>query len=83
MKLKKKINTTKWRPIYEVIDEAYIENSKISPGGFIKECKNNSNEAQFIPRQVKNNIKRMEMEQGLYAQVIMIRRKDFEICCKI
>ena len=26
-----KVNTTKWRPIYEVIDEAYIEESKIPP----------------------------------------------------
>ena len=26
----KKVNTTKWRPIYEVIDEAYIEESKLS-----------------------------------------------------
>ena len=25
-----KVNTTKWRPIYEVLDEAYIEDSKIS-----------------------------------------------------
>ena len=24
-----KLNTTKWRPIYEVIDEAYIKDSKI------------------------------------------------------
>ena len=24
-----KVNTTKWRPIYEVIDEAYIEESNI------------------------------------------------------
>ena len=24
-----KVNTTKWRPIYEVIDEAYIIDSKI------------------------------------------------------
>ena len=48
------------------------------PGGFMKECKNNSNEAQFIPLEVKNNIKRMAMDQGLYAQVIMIRRKDLK-----
>ena len=27
---RKKVNTTKWRPIYEVIDEAYIEESNIS-----------------------------------------------------
>ena len=31
---RKKVNTTKWRPIYEVIDEAYIEDSKISPDDF-------------------------------------------------
>ena len=25
-----KVNTTKWRPTYEVIDEAYIKDSKFS-----------------------------------------------------
>ena len=59
-------NTTKWRPIYEVIDEAYIEKSKNPPDDFIRECKNNSNEAQFISVDVKNNIKQMSMEQSLY-----------------
>ena len=29
-KTRTKVNTTKWRPIYEFIDEAYIEESKIS-----------------------------------------------------
>ena len=38
----------------------------------------NSNEAHDIPREEKNNIKRMEMEQGLYAQVVKICRKDLE-----
>ena len=38
-----KTNIIKWRPIYEVIDEAYIKYSKTSPDDFIKECKNNSN----------------------------------------
>ena len=36
---RKKVNTTKWRPIYEVIYEAYIKESKISPDDFIIECK--------------------------------------------
>ena len=40
---RKKVNTTKWRPIYEVIDEAYIKDSKVFPEDFIRECKNNSN----------------------------------------
>ena len=48
-----KVNTTKWRPIYEVKDEAYIEESKIFPDDFIRDCKNNSNEARDIPRDVK------------------------------
>ena len=31
-----KVNTTKWRPIYEVIDEAYIKYSKSFPEDFIR-----------------------------------------------
>ena len=68
-----KANTTKWSTIYEVIDEAYIKGSKLFSDDFIKEFMDNSNEARDIPRDVKNNIKPMEMEQGLYAQVIMLR----------
>ena len=49
MKLEKKVNTTKWISIYEVIDEAYIIESNIFPDNFIRECKNIPNEAQFIP----------------------------------
>ena len=36
---RKKVNTTKWRPIYEAIYEAYIEESNIFPEDFIRECK--------------------------------------------
>ena len=68
-----KVNTTKWRPIYEVIDEAYIEESSIFPGDFIRECKHNSNEGRCIPCKLRNNIKLMTMEQSLYSQVIRIR----------
>ena len=39
-------------------------------GDFFKECKDNSNDSCDIPLDVKNNIKQMAMEQGLYAQVI-------------
>ena len=34
-----KFNTTKWRPIYEVIYEAYIKDSNYFPEDFIRECK--------------------------------------------
>ena len=67
---------TKWRPIYEVIDEDYIKNSNIFPEDFIIKCKQFTNEPQTISVVVKNNIKRMAMEQRLYAQVIKFRRKD-------
>ena len=69
---------TKWRTIYEVIDTDYIENSNIFPDAFITKCKLYPNESQFISQDVKNNIKRMAMEQSLYAQVITFRRKDLK-----
>ena len=43
---------------------------------FIKQCKDNANKAQFVQLGVKNNIKRMAAEQGLYSQVVKLRRKD-------
>ena len=43
-----KVNITQWRPIYEVIDEAYTKESNIFHDDFIRECKKNSNEPQFI-----------------------------------
>ena len=73
-----KVNTIKWRSIFEVIDEAYFKGSKIFSDDFMKECKDNSNKARDIPREVKNNIKKMSMEHGLYAQVIMLCWKDLE-----
>ena len=38
-----KFNTTKWMPIFEVIDEDYIKDSKIFLNDFIKACMDNSN----------------------------------------
>ena len=74
-----KVNKIKWRPIFGVIDEAYFKDSKFFSDDFMKEYKDNSNEARFIPPEMKNNIKQMAIEQGLHAQVIMLRRKDFNI----
>ena len=39
---------TKWRPIYEVIDEYYIKNSHIFLDDFITNCKQCPNEPQKI-----------------------------------
>ena len=40
----------------------------------MKQCKNDANDAQLIPLDAKNNIKRMAVEQGLYAQVVKLRQ---------
>ena len=69
-----KVNTTKWRQIYEVIDKDYLIGSKCFSEDFIKECKDNSNEAREISGKVRNKIKRMAMKQGLYTQVIILRQ---------
>ena len=42
-----KPNTIKWRPIFEVIDEAYFKGSKIFSDDFMKECKDNSNGVSY------------------------------------
>ena len=74
-----KVNTTKWKPIYEVINKSYTKDSKIYSEDFIKECMDISKKSHDKPREVKNNIKRMEIEQGLYAQGIMISQKYLKV----
>ena len=44
----------------------------------MQQCKDNANVAQFIPLDMKNNIYQMATEQGLYAQVIMLRLQDLK-----
>ena len=51
-----KVNTIKWRPIYEVTDEAYFIEYKTFSDAFMQQCKYNANYAQFILLNVKNNI---------------------------
>ena len=38
-----KVNRIKWRPIYEVIDEAYFIDSKFFSDDFMQQCKDNTN----------------------------------------
>ena len=42
------VQKTKWRPIYEVIDEDYIKNSHIFPNDFITKCNQCPNKPQKI-----------------------------------
>ena len=52
-----KVNIIKWIPIYEVIYEAYFIGSNFFSDDLMQECKDNSNVTQFIPLDMKNNIK--------------------------
>ena len=76
--IRNKVNTIKWRILYEVIEEAYFKESGTFPDNFTKQCKDNANETQFIPNEIKNNINRISMEQGLYAQVVKLRRNNLK-----
>ena len=50
--------------------------TNIFPTEFLDQCKNNPNSPQNIPSEVKVALKIMSMEQGVYAQVVMICRKE-------
>ena len=43
-----------------------------------KKWKDNANKARFLPLEIKNNRKQLGMEQGLYAQVVKLCRKDLK-----
>ena len=47
------VQKTKWRTIYEVIDEDYIKNSNIFPDAFIVKCQLCPNKPQTISNDVK------------------------------
>ena len=62
---KKIVQKTKWRTIYEVIDEDYIKNSHIFPDDLSQNVNIVQTNQKNISSDVKNNIKRMTMEQSL------------------
>ena len=45
----------------------------------MQQCKDSENEAQFVPLEMKNNMKPMSMEKGSYSQVVKLRRKDLKL----
>ena len=47
------LKTLFWRSIYEVIDDSYFGVTKLFPTTFLKQCRNNPNEPQNIPSEVK------------------------------
>ena len=62
-----KVNITQWRPIYEVIYEAYIKESNILPDYLSNNVKRIQTNHDLYQVTLNNNIKRMAMEQSSYA----------------
>ena len=69
---RQKIYTKQQRTIYEVIQQELFDETYIFPYIFSENCKNTVNEAHNISIGVKNNMNQIALEQGLYAQVIML-----------
>ena len=58
------------------IENSYYEETKLFPTTFLNQCRNNPNEPQNIPNEIKADLFLMAMEQGLYVQVVMIRQRE-------
>ena len=65
-----------WRSIYEVIDDSYLGVVELFPKIFFNQCKNNLNEPHNIPSEFRSALKKLAMENVLYAQAVMIFRRD-------
>ena len=65
-----------WRIIYEEIAERYFAEVKRSPRVFIYLCKNNPNDPQKNPADIKKNLKTIALEESLYAQLLSIYGKS-------
>ena len=51
---KNKVYTKEWRNIYKVIQPEFKKKkTDIFTGDFIKQCKHNANDSQFLPLEVK------------------------------
>ena len=67
-----------WIPIHEVIENSYFAETKCFPTEFLDQYRNNPNEPQNILNKTKAALKKKAMKNGLYAQVVMIHRRDSE-----
>ena len=71
-----KNKNTYWRPIYEVIQDSFFAETKTFPPIVLELC--GKIQMRLISYHLKSKYlwKKMAMEQGLYAQVVIIRQKD-------
>ena len=62
----KKVIKPQWRTIYNVIAEIYF-GEDFFPEYFIRHCKRNATIPQNIPNEIRNKIKKLALEAGLYS----------------
>ena len=62
--------------IYEVIYAYYFKVVKLFPSKLLNQCKINQNDPQNTPNEVKAGLKTMALGNGLYAQVVMIFKRE-------
>ena len=53
-----------WRPIYEVIENSYFEETKLFPTNFLNQCRNNPNEPHNISNEIKEALGKRLWNRG-------------------
>ena len=56
--------------------KVHVLQRKFIPNKCLYQCRNNTNEHQNISNKIKAALKTMATKQGLYAQVVTIRRRE-------
>ena len=64
------------KAVYKVIADDYFDECKILPTEFITTCNKDHNILKFIPKAVKKEIHKISLDQGMFSQVFVIRRKN-------
>ena len=71
------------RTIYEVIENDYLNESKVKfPIESPIKCRAEFNVPQFIPHDVKKNIQQVGLENGLLSKTVKIKREVFVVVDK-
>ena len=63
----------------KLYNKSYLNKLTFFPEEFLEQFNNNANEPHNVPTDVKNNLNQMDMEQGLYSQVFILRLKSLKI----
>ena len=60
-----------WRSIHEVIKNSHFEEIKLFPTTFLNQCRNNLNEPQNIPNEIKAALKKWLWNRGCMPKLLL------------